>query len=947
MNDRTTDSKGTRMRRRFAYPRSPIPYPLAGAILALALVACSPKGEALYNRAETALANGETRAAVIDLKNLVQDEPQNAKARAMLGRALLESGDLQGGEIELQKARDLGISPEMILLADCRLKLAKGEFDTVLADCQPGSAPEQDRAQLHVVQGFALLNLKRAAEAKPEFEAALAAEPGDLDALLGLASAAFATDGRQAVKPVLDRAPEELKQRSQYWMAVGGLDMGAGDFAAAEQSFQKALDRAEASKRGRERVSALAALAEAQMRQAKLDDARATTAQLSKAAPKNLQVKQLTAQVEAAAGNLDEARSLLEEVVSKQPGNYQAKILLGMVNLQQGNLGQAEVQFAEVVAERPNNVQAQKLLADARGRMQTPAATLANLKASLDPATADAEMLAMAGRLSLEAGDQKQALSYYAQAAAQLGPDAPPATQVEIAGGFMRAGEFDRAIEILEGVPAGVVGGYQREYLLMLALLRKGEKDLAMAEADALVKRSGDDPAARNLAAAVQAAAGDPDAGRAQFEEALKLKPDDPATLLNLARLEVLEGKPDEAEKLFQQALKTDPKNLAAMQGLASIAVGRKDAAGAERWLRKATTELPDSVAARLVLAQFYLSRKELDMANEAVDAAAKIAPDNDAVANARGTLQISAGDVPGAIASFTRAVELAPKAYWYRLNLARAYIWNRDVNAAMGVLDDLLSEAPEYQPALVLAASSSMQTGQLEKAAGYVERLRRLAPDAPTTYRAEGDLAMRQQRYKEALDYYRKAGARGKDSGLVASEYGAAVRAGAVSPERVLEDWVAEHPEDSSAVALLAGAYERGGDVEAAVSLYERSLAAAPGNALTLNNLAVLYQRNGDPRMLETAKKAYEAAPQSAAIQDTYGWILFGEGEVDKAVEILAEAAKGLPQNSEVQYHYAAALAKKGDTAAASEAIRKVNLEQVPEAQRADAKKLRDELVK
>ena len=115
----------------------------------------------------------------------------------------------------------------------------------------------------------------------------------------------------------------------------------------------------------------------------------------------------------------------------------------------------------------------------------------------------------------------------------------------------------------------------------------------------------------------------------------------------------------------------------------------------------------------------------------------------------------------------------------------------------------------------------------------------------------------------------------------------------------------------------------------------------------MTLNNLAVLYQRVGDPKALETAKKAYEAAPKSAAIQDTYGWILFGDGQVDKAVEILAEAAKGLPGNSEVQYHYAAALAKKGETAAASDAMRKVDLEQVPEAQRADAKKLRERLLK
>jgi Flp pilus assembly protein TadD len=178
-----------------------------------------------------------------------------------------------------------------------------------------------------------------------------------------------------------------------------------------------------------------------------------------------------------------------------------------------------------------------------------------------------------------------------------------------------------------------------------------------------------------------------------------------------------------------------------------------------------------------------------------------------------------------------------------------------------------------------------------------------------------------------------------------VVAEFGAAVLAGAPAPEKVLEDWVGEHPEDSNSVALLAAVYERNGDVNRAVSLYERSLQAAPGNAVTLNNLAVLYQKKGDPRALETAKQAHDAAPESAAIQDTYGWILYENGRLDDAVKLLAEAAKGLPGNSEVLYHYAAALANKGDLGSARAVMKKVDVEKLPESQRGDASKLRDSL--
>lgn len=936
--------KGNRMSRFPHCPRSANRYPLL--VLGLALAACSPKGEALYQRAESSLAKGDIRAAVIDLKNLVESEPQNAMARALLAQALVDSGDVQAGEIELQKAKDLGIAREAILVPDCKVMVAKGEYEKVLSDCQPASATAKDKAALHVAQGRALMGLERPAEAKQEFEAALAAQPESFDALVGLASSTFRVDGKVAAGSVLERAPEPVKQRSRYWMAVGGLAIDAGDFAAAEQSFRTAIEKADKKPQSTERLAALSALAETQMRQGKLEEANATVAELSKAVPDSLMVKQLSAQVAAAGGDLDTARSLLEEVVSKQADNYSARTMLGMLLLQQGNYGQAEMHFQSLVASQPDNIQAQRLLAETRMRVQSPEQTLESLKATLDPATADPAMLALAGQLSLRAGDAEQALSYFAQALALSGPDTPTATQLDIASGFMLAGDMDRAIGILEAMPDSV-SGYQREYLLMLALLRNGEKSRALATADAMIARSGEDPAVRNMVAGVYAAAGEGSAGRQQFEEALKLKPNDPDTLLNLARLDLAEGKASDAEQRFRQVLETEPKNLPAMLGVAAAAAARQDAAEAEKWLHNAVREHPGSVEAQLGLAQLYIERRDYEKAGLAVDAATKLAPESGVVANARGLVQIGVNDAAGAKDSFEKAARLSPKSYNYKVNLARAYLLDRDVDGALGVLDQILKEQPQYLPALALAAGVSLQEGKVDQAAGYVKRIEEVAPDSPLSHRLDGDLAMVQQRYPDALKSYRLAGAKGKDSGLVLAEYRAAVFAKSAEPEKILIEWVAAHPEDSTLVAVLALTYEQRGDSERARALYEQSLEGAPGNAMTLNNLAVLYQRRGDPRAVETARKAYAAAPQSAAVQDTYGWILYEKGEIDEALRLLAAAAEGLPENSEVQYHYAATLAKKGDAAGAAAVMKKVRLSQLPDDQRADAEALRDQLAR
>ena len=102
-------------------------------------------------------------------------------------------------------------------------------------------------------------------------------------------------------------------------------------------------------------------------------------------------------------------------------------------------------------------------------------------------------------------------------------------------------------------MPQGGATGYQREYLLMLALLRKGENDKAVAEAKALVAAFGQRSRGAQSRGGVFAAAGQPDAAREQFNEALKLKPNDPQTLLNLARLDLAEGKTVDAEARFPQ----------------------------------------------------------------------------------------------------------------------------------------------------------------------------------------------------------------------------------------------------------------------------------------------------------------------------------------------------------------------------------------------------------
>ena len=250
----------------------------------------------------------------------------------------------------------------------------------------------------------------------------------------------------------------------------------------------------------------------------------------------------------------------------------------------------------------------------------------------------------------------------------------------------------------------------------------------------------------------------------------------------------------------------------------------------------------------------------------------------------------MGANDLPGAMASFKQATEQAPKAYGYALNLARAHLVNRDLNGALDVLNGVLKAEPKFVPALALAAAASLQAGQVEKAAGYVERMRQAAPDAPGTLALEGDLAMAQKRYREALDLYRKAGAKGTSREIVLAQY----RAGVLSGRRAAGEGAGglggrESEGRGRSDGACRGIGSDAGTRTVQLQLYEQGLVQSPDNAVLLNNLAVLYQAKGNPKAVEIAEKAYNAAPKSPAIQDTYGWILFETGNNDKALESAA----------------------------------------------------------
>jgi cytochrome c-type biogenesis protein CcmH/NrfG len=108
------------------------PWPASGRrFLALApgLMACllavssceEPSPQQRVENARAFLERGNAQLAIAELKRVLQDQPDDADARVMLGKIYLTGGELPYAEKELERAKALGIESAelMVTLGSC------------------------------------------------------------------------------------------------------------------------------------------------------------------------------------------------------------------------------------------------------------------------------------------------------------------------------------------------------------------------------------------------------------------------------------------------------------------------------------------------------------------------------------------------------------------------------------------------------------------------------------------------------------------------------------------------------------------------------------------------------------------------------------------------------------------------------------------------------------
>jgi putative PEP-CTERM system TPR-repeat lipoprotein len=909
---------------------------LATAVASLPAGAADPgKAEKFIEDARKSLAKNDTKSALIQLKNAVQADPDNAAARFELGLLQLRTGDALSAQKELRAARDRNYPEDQIAapLAESYLRLQ--QYDVLLAEIPPGYRPGSVESDVRLSRGLSLLALQRYPEAEEALTAALerADRPGRV--LIALARLKGAQGDFAKANEYIAQAIDADGKMAEAWVLRGQLKRIAGDRDGARADYDRALELLPASE------TAHLARAQVLVDQGQFPLAESDINVVLAAQPNNTVAVYLRGLIQARQQRYAEARTTLQKLGSGVNFYPPALYLLAGINLAQNELAQAEDNINRYLAQLPGDQSGSMLLANVLLRRGNIARAIEVLKTASDTDPPNPRLLALLST-AYQRNNQPDESAKVLDRIALLAPDNAQ-LRTQIATQRLRMGRAGEAVHDLEAATAAAPSSPQARILLILTFLQETKLEDAVKAATDFRDSEPTSAVAENLLGVVELRKSGPAAGKQHFEKAVELKPDFIPARMNLAQIALFEKRPDEARRIYDEVLKLDPANENALVGAAEIsaAEGRQDEAIG--LLEQARAANPQSTVTRIRLIDAYLGRQEAGMAVQIAAELATVGANDASSMRAVGRAYSSAEDMPNAIAAYKAAVKLEPTSANH-YELARAYSLAKDTASARASLEKAL----ELKPGDLALQQSYVEfmraSDALETAITFARRLNDAAVKDGATNVLLGDLLHAAGRRSEAANAYRQ-GLEKNDNPLLV------VRLAAVldppSAAKTYLAWLVKHPDDDKIRFLLASLYLSNKQYERSLVEHEKILERQPKDAVVLNNLAWLYDQKGDTRAVALAERAHEAAPQAPTITDTLGWILLRKGDQEKALPLLADAAQRAPNQPEIQYHYGVALKQAGKTQDAKAILEKVVAanEKAPEA--AEAIKVLDEIAK
>ena len=368
---------------------------------------------------------GKGEQGLMQLKRVLQAEPQHGDARWLLGLVHLSLGDGRAAEKELRHARLLGRDGEDIRYALFEAMLFERRYTEILVDTIGLESGAQHRPAIYRAE--AQLGLRRNPKALETIRAVLAEQPNSVGALSALARLYFSMgdmdDMPETIKQLRTVAPDNVETN----LLAGRFELLRGRYTQAREAFDAAMAIEANHPEGR------LGTAQSYLAEGRPDSA---LTELRKIKNDRYQLSQYLSTVAyVQKGDVQTARAGLRKFLNNHPSHLDALMLMAQINHRQQEHRQAEGGLLRLLALAPDDVDALKLLASVHldiGQLEQAIAVLERA-AALRPD--DTVIPALQARAYLAGGQEAKAEEFLtlaaslAEGAAPSG-DGPPEWQL-------------------------------------------------------------------------------------------------------------------------------------------------------------------------------------------------------------------------------------------------------------------------------------------------------------------------------------------------------------------------------------------------------------------------------------------------------------------------------------------------------------------------------------
>ena len=528
----------------------------------LLLIACGLITNSKLHADETGVGNSGKGAAsdlssqIVELKNELLINPENAESRYVLGVLNLQLGAAVAAEKEFRRAQQYGWSRQLVLPLLGAAMLPQRKYQQILDSINVDSAySKSTNAQILGIRGQAELGLNRLLSAEKSLNAGIAADPDVLAVLLGRLGIYQEKNDAEAFEATMAQALTLYPGEPQLLLWRGLRALTQEQLGDAESFFKRVIDLAPSDLSTRWERQARLWLVQVYIRVNEFAKAEGQIGRLLKRDPNSSLANYLGALVAFDKGDYDLTRNRLVKVLDQHPGMSSGRLMLGVTSYVQGSYEQAAYDLSSYLVSNPKDSWTQELLVKSYLQLKDfkRAGVVVEGWGSRDQENSGlAELVALNALYS-----DKPEL-----AIRQLQAVVPKeiSHQVLLVSAYLVAGEIDQALEVVAVLNEDV--SFKGEYSLVLDLLRKRAWPAALDVLEQLPKNLVSAIWTISLAGSLQAIEGHKEEAIALFRKALLLQTVgekgavaiNPANLLpNQSQSEALAKNPAEFHRIYRR----------------------------------------------------------------------------------------------------------------------------------------------------------------------------------------------------------------------------------------------------------------------------------------------------------------------------------------------------------------------------------------------------------